>query len=90
MLSVYWIPQFTGYIYIPHKAWITALTYTKYLNYRLDSNTGHVWSLSIEENFYFFWPIIFLYGKRVREQSITLVICIVPIIRSYASTNFYT
>ena len=38
-------------------AWIGALTFTRNLIGRTDSLTGHYWSLSIEGQFYFVWPV---------------------------------
>ena len=85
LLLVYFILMEMGYIYISHDAWLTALTYTKYLNYLHDYYTSHAWSLSIEENFYLFWPVIFLLGsKRVKGYAVLFIIAIVPFIRVFA------
>lgn len=51
---------------IPNCAYPYALTYT--INFIGKSCThqtlSHFWSLSVEEHFYIFWPIVFLLGKR--------------------------
>src|SRR5580692_6717505 len=44
LLLVYFILQELGYIHISHEAWLTALTYTKYLNYLHEYYTSHAWS----------------------------------------------
>ncbi len=68
-------------------AWLTALTYTKYLNYRVEWYTAHAWSLSIEENFYLFWPMVFLLGDKVRKNVAFCLVLMVPIVRSYLYYN---
>lgn len=84
MLLMYWMLQNANVIAIPKNAWLTALTFTKYFNWNLDWYTGHAWSLSIEEQFYLVWPIIFLYGKK-RRHLVPLAICIaVPLVRIFA------
>jgi peptidoglycan/LPS O-acetylase OafA/YrhL len=87
LLFVYWCLQLIGYLKIPGSAWLTALTYMKYLNYWNDFYTGHAWSLSIEENFYLFWPFVFLFGNKTRKNFAVLLILAVPIVRSYLYFN---
>lgn len=83
LLFFYFLLQLLGYIHIPGNAWLTALTYTKYVNYRVEFNTSHAWSLSIEENFYLFWPLVFLAGDRTRKHVAAYLILIVPLIRLF-------
>jgi peptidoglycan/LPS O-acetylase OafA/YrhL len=87
LLLVYYILQLMGYLSIPNAAWITSLTYTKYLNPRAEFYTGHAWSLSIEENFYLFWPFILMLGDKVRKEATVWLIFIVPLVRLYV--HFY-
>jgi len=44
---------------------------------------GITWSVSIEEQFYLFWPLIFLFGKKWWGAIIGLVICISIAFRVY-------
>jgi len=83
LLFVYFILQLAGYLAISTPAWLTALTYTKYFNYKVEYYTSHAWSLSIEENFYFFWPLIFMMGDKVRKRAAALLIMLPPFIRFY-------
>jgi peptidoglycan/LPS O-acetylase OafA/YrhL len=83
LLFVYFLLQEWGYLDIPRMAWVTALTYTKYLNYHLEFYTSHAWSLSIEENFYLFWPVIFLLGKKLRGYVVFGIIVMVPFFRLF-------
>lgn len=57
-----------------------ALTYTmNFAPKACDHSTlSHFWSLSVEEHFYLFWPIVFLAGKRVAifTSSILIAACI--------------
>lgn len=81
LLLVYFLLQSVQYLHIPFDAWLTALTYTKYLNWDSDWYTAHAWSLSIEEQFYIFWPIVFKYLRNHRILIATLVSLASPSIR---------
>ncbi len=83
LLFVYFILQNLHLIYISHYAWVTALTYTKYLP-NTDYYTGHAWSLSIEETFYIVWPLIFILGRRVRGYCVIFLIVAEPCIRLFS------
>ncbi|MEO6721662.1 MAG: acyltransferase [Ferruginibacter sp.] len=83
LLLVYFVLQLLGYIHIPKESWLTAATYTKYFNWKLDWYTRHAWSLSIEEHFYILWPLIFLAGNKVRKIISISLIIIVPFVRLY-------
>jgi peptidoglycan/LPS O-acetylase OafA/YrhL len=89
MLLVYFILTLFGIIQISGSSWLTALTYTKYLNYKLDWVTAHGWSLSIEEQFYLMWPWIFRLGKRARLSFVLFFIILIPIFRMIYSMFFY-
>ena len=84
LLFVYYILQILGIIFIPKESWITAVTYTKYFNWKVDWYTAHGWSLSIEEHFYLVWPLIFYFFKSFRKKIIFFIIIIVPFIRYFS------
>jgi peptidoglycan/LPS O-acetylase OafA/YrhL len=87
LLLVYVIAQAAGLLWINGESWFTAVTYTKYFNWRMEWYTAHAWSLSIEEHFYLFWPLVFLLGRQARKNFTIAAICIVPFVRIYL--NFY-
>lgn len=75
LLLVYFIMQLLGYIHISNIAYFSAITYTKYIfKDGKDYFTGHAWSLSIEEHFYLFWPILFKVFKKNRTAIPWLLI----------------
>jgi len=83
MLLVYLLLQLFGYIQISNMSWLTSVTYTKYFNVKLDWITGHAWSLSIEEQFYLFWPFVFILGNKFRKSVAFFLVIIVPLFRLY-------
>ncbi|MBC7450253.1 MAG: acyltransferase, partial [Cytophagales bacterium] len=83
LLIVYFFAQLLGYLKINNEAWFTAITFTKYFNWQEDWFTSHGWSLSIEEHFYLFWPLIFLAGDTLRKITCVLLIIAVLILRRY-------
>jgi peptidoglycan/LPS O-acetylase OafA/YrhL len=61
---------------------ILALTYT--LNYFPNRSwyLGHIWSLSVEEQFYLLWPLILCFGARRTAVKVALAaIAMAPILR---------
>ena len=87
LLYVYIFLQFFNQIHLSYLSWISSFTFTKSLNWNLDWETAHLWSLSVEEQFYIFFPLIFLIGKKFRKTLIVSIIFLVPIIRVYVFCN---
>ncbi|MNH06960.1 O-acetyltransferase OatA [compost metagenome] len=58
--------DFSGKANIPNCAYPYAFSYTiNFVSKGCDHSTlSHFWSLSVEEHFYIFWPLIFLLGNR--------------------------
>ncbi|MCB9034070.1 MAG: acyltransferase [Chitinophagales bacterium] len=90
LLLIYALLCILHIISIPIQSWLTALTYTKYLNWQLDWYTGHAWSLSIEEQFYLFWPLTFLLNKRTQIAIILLILVACPLFRVYGIISEHT
>jgi peptidoglycan/LPS O-acetylase OafA/YrhL len=58
-----------------------ALTYTMNFHFDRAWQVGHLWSLSVEEQFYLLWPAALLFaGSRARNVCFS-VIAVVPLIR---------
>jgi len=87
LLLIYFILQSFQVVDIGFGSWITAITFTKYFNWQLDSLTGHAWSLSIEEHFYVFWPLVFVYLPKYRKTIAIAIILFVPIVRVFFYFN---
>jgi peptidoglycan/LPS O-acetylase OafA/YrhL len=89
LLIVYFILQLSGVIYIHPVSWLTSITYTKYfpLPHASDKYTGHLWSLSVEEHFYLFWPLIFKFSKKYRVKLAWAIVIITPLFRILYSIN---
>ncbi len=83
LLVVYFVLQCIGIIHLQTVSWITSITYTKYfpLPGSWDNYTRHFWSLSVEEHFYLFWPLIFHVFKKYRIKFAWAIVIITPIIR---------
>ncbi len=79
LLLFYLILDIFSYVEISHDSWLTMITYTKWLNWKLDQITAHTWSLGIEQFFYLFWPIIFILFKKNRIK-ITISLIVIPTI----------
>ncbi|TDX01809.1 acyltransferase family protein [Dinghuibacter silviterrae] len=83
LLLVYYFLQRLDILHIPKASWLTSLIYLKYVNYKIEDYTAHAWSLSVEENFYFFWPFIFLLGDKVRKYAAIALVAAVPCFRLF-------
>jgi peptidoglycan/LPS O-acetylase OafA/YrhL len=84
LLLFYFIIQLFGIISMSKLSWLMSITYTKYFNYKLDWYTAHAWSLSVEEHFYLFWPVIFVYAKKIRNYFAFSLFLIVPFVRLFS------
>jgi peptidoglycan/LPS O-acetylase OafA/YrhL len=87
LLMIYFFLESLGYLKIDSLSWATAITYTKDFRPLSDWYTAHAWSLSIEEQFYFFWPFIFIAGDRVRKTMALSLILLVPALRIFLNCN---
>lgn len=86
LLFCYFILQCFHLLKLTPVSWITALTYTKsFFDEGKDRLSGHLWSLSIEEFFYLFWPLVFFYMKNYRKIIVWLVVILLPILRLWYS-----
>jgi peptidoglycan/LPS O-acetylase OafA/YrhL len=72
----------TGVLTIPAREFWHALTFTMdYLQNR-DWYLGHVWSLSVEEQFYLLWPAMMVFlSKRSLKRIAAAVVILGPLIR---------
>ena len=57
-------------------SWLGCLTFTRNLIGRGDSATEHFWSLAVEEQFYFCWPILFFLLRLDKRRSFAWIILI--------------
>ena len=89
MLLVYAVLQLLGVLHIGIGSWLSSITYTKYffMEGAGDWETGHVWSLSVEEHFYLLWPFIFVYLPRFRQVFAIAVIVAVPLLRLFTDVS---
>jgi peptidoglycan/LPS O-acetylase OafA/YrhL len=90
LLFVYFILQMASVIDLSRSSWLSSLFYYKYVGGRayLDWESGHFWSLSVEEHFYLVWPFVFAFFKRERAFFSFFVILAVIFFRVNAYYNF--
>jgi peptidoglycan/LPS O-acetylase OafA/YrhL len=92
VLLVYFILQLFSVLYFTHQSWLSSIFYYKYFEQgKVDIETIHFWSLSIEEQFYLIWPGVFLLSGKFRVYFAAGIILLVFVCRSlgyFAPANF--
>ncbi|MEI8065925.1 MAG: acyltransferase family protein [Actinomycetes bacterium] len=66
-----------------------ALQQNNYLNQALDpSPLLHFWSLGVEEQFYFFWPLLFLFIFKARRRWIPILLGVATIFSMFYTLHY--
>jgi peptidoglycan/LPS O-acetylase OafA/YrhL len=78
--------QLMGNVTLTSEKWISLFTFTANFHLALDDWTVfHLWSLSIEQQFYLFWPLIFLVLRPWKKPKglFWFVICLICFVVAY-------
>ncbi|MBS7563819.1 acyltransferase [Mucilaginibacter sp. Bleaf8] len=84
MLLVYAVLQLCGYFKITGWEWLSAVGYVRQFYQEGTSELGHLWSLSVEELFYLFWPFIFIKAGKNRSLITIILIAITALYRIFS------
>jgi len=79
VLIAIWIsPRFEPFRYLQSETsfLINDFSFSRHLLGRIiiQGPLGHIWSISVEEHFYFFWPLVFVFLKKRELQVVFLFI----------------
>jgi peptidoglycan/LPS O-acetylase OafA/YrhL len=81
-IAVMFVAASLGWIALNSGDFLHAITYTVNYQFNRPWHTIHLWSLSVEEQFYMLWPaVLLLTGKRLGLRIAAAVIVIAPILR---------
>ena len=84
VLLVYFILQLCSVLYFTRESWLSSIFYYKYFFTKVDAESAHFWSLSVEEHFYLIWPLLFILFKRFRVYTALGIILLVLLTRYLA------
>ena len=83
LLIVYFVLQLLGLLHFSTLNWLSNITYTKQFFPDTDNESGHLWSLSVEEVFYLIWPIVFIKSKTNSTYIALFLIAVITITRLF-------
>jgi peptidoglycan/LPS O-acetylase OafA/YrhL len=86
LLCVFALASF-GFLHPSRWDWIGMLTYTaNFVRHPSELRVGHLWSLSLEEHFYLFWPAVLILVGLARARWVLLAIVgATPFVRLFIS-----
>jgi peptidoglycan/LPS O-acetylase OafA/YrhL len=88
ILCVFLLTMF-HFMQVPWSSFATAATYVSNYNADIRWPFGHLWSLSVEEQFYLLWPsVLVLVGLAKSRKVVIATIILVPIIRGAVAALF--
>jgi peptidoglycan/LPS O-acetylase OafA/YrhL len=87
LLFIYAVLQFIGYLEISVPEWLSSIMYVRQFNQEGPSELGHLWSLSVEELFYLFWPFIFIKAGNSRTM-VTIILTVLTLLFRIFSYEF--
>jgi peptidoglycan/LPS O-acetylase OafA/YrhL len=90
LLSCYFVLSLLNFIHITNSSWLSSLLFFKYYNWQLDWETTHLWSLSVEENFYIIWALVLAlcWSRKVIIACIIILFVLVSKIIYYYHPSF--
>lgn len=81
-LLALWVAETLGWLSLTGRDWVHALTYTVNYHAARPWEMGHLWSLSVEEQFYAIWPALLIFaGTRRGMLYATAVLILAPVLR---------
>jgi peptidoglycan/LPS O-acetylase OafA/YrhL len=84
LIFVSWMLSYLGYVPLEKAALWHALTYTMDYYHPSSAVLQHLWSLSVEEQFYLLWPFVVLFASFQRSKTILIAVLVVcPLLRAW-------
>jgi peptidoglycan/LPS O-acetylase OafA/YrhL len=81
-LGVLALLQLAGITSQPRSVWIQLLTFTRNFyqtGHMMGPTSLHFWSLAVEEQFYLFWPVVFVLLARSPAKRIAFLACLIGV-----------
>jgi peptidoglycan/LPS O-acetylase OafA/YrhL len=77
-----------GVLDVTPRRWVDSLLfYANYSNAQYSYSVGHIWSLAVEEHFYFIWPLIYV-GLMTTGRRVTAAVILALIIAAWRAVDW--